>query len=60
MRVTGAVGQRREDLQVFNGTADSKSFKISTDGSYTYTLPSGTSAMFTTKKLSSFPSPTFS
>ncbi|MGA5360524.1 discoidin domain-containing protein [Streptomyces purpurascens] len=45
---------------VFNGTADSKSFKISTDGSYTYTLPSGTSAMFTTKKLSSFPSPTFS
>jgi O-glycosyl hydrolase len=45
---------------VFNGTTDSKSFKISTDGSYTYTLPSGTSAMFTTKKLSSFPSPTFS
>ncbi|GCB43206.1 discoidin domain-containing protein [Streptomyces sp. NL15-2K] len=44
----------------FNGTTDSKSFKISTDGSYTYTLPSGTSAMFTTKKLSSFPSPTFS
>ena len=45
---------------VFNGTTGSKSFKISTDGSYTYTLPSGTSAMFTTKKLSSFPSPTFS
>lgn len=45
---------------VFNGTTDSKSFKMSTDGSYTYTLPSGTSAMFTTKKLSSFPSPTFS
>ncbi|MFF6806930.1 discoidin domain-containing protein [Streptomyces sp. NPDC012616] len=45
---------------VFNGTTDSKSFKISADGSYTYTLPSGTSAMFTTKKLSSFPSPTFS
>jgi O-glycosyl hydrolase len=45
---------------VLNGTTDSKSFKISTDGSYTYTLPSGTSAMFTTKKLSNFPSPTFS
>ncbi|GGZ50728.1 discoidin domain-containing protein [Streptomyces bluensis] len=45
---------------VFNGTADSKSFKMSTDGSYTYTLPSGTSAMFTTKKLSSFPTPVFS
>ncbi|WP_171115862.1 MULTISPECIES: discoidin domain-containing protein [Streptomyces] len=45
---------------VFNGTADSKSFKISSDGSYTYTLPSGTSAMFTTKKLSNLPSPTFS
>lgn len=45
---------------VFNGTTDSKSFKISTDGSYTYTLPSGTSAMFTTEKLSSYPTPTFS
>ncbi|WNZ11746.1 discoidin domain-containing protein [Streptomyces sp. 11x1] len=45
---------------VFNGSADSKSFKMSTDGSYTYELPGGTSAMFTTKKLSSFPSPAFS
>ncbi|MDF3145427.1 MULTISPECIES: discoidin domain-containing protein [unclassified Streptomyces] len=45
---------------VFNGTADSESFKISTDGSYTYTLPSGTSAMFTTRKLPSFPTPVFS
>ncbi|MFF9810016.1 discoidin domain-containing protein [Streptomyces coeruleorubidus] len=45
---------------VFNGTAGSKSFRMSTDGSYTYTLPSGTSAMFTTKKLSSFPTPVFS
>lgn len=45
---------------VFNGTADSKSFKMSTDGSYTYTLPSGTSAMFTTRKLLSFPTPVFS
>lgn len=44
---------------VFNGTTDSKSFKMSTDGSYTYTLPGGTSALFTTKKLSSFPSPAF-
>ncbi|WP_051835447.1 discoidin domain-containing protein [Streptomyces sp. NRRL S-481] len=45
---------------IFNGTADSKSFKISTDGSYAYTLPSGTSAMFTTTNLSSIPTPTFS
>jgi O-glycosyl hydrolase len=45
---------------VFNGTTDSKSFKMSTDGSYTYTLPGGTSAMFTTKKLSSLPTPAFS
>ncbi|MGP3921405.1 discoidin domain-containing protein [Nonomuraea sp. 10N515B] len=44
---------------VFNGTASSQSFPISADGSYTYTLPSGTSAMFTTKKLSSFPAPAF-
>lgn len=51
---------REQVTVVFNGTTDSKSFKISTDASYTYTLPSGTSAMFTTKKLSSFPSPTFS
>ncbi|WP_051705235.1 discoidin domain-containing protein [Streptomyces sp. NRRL S-455] len=45
---------------IFNGTADSKSFKISTDGSYAYTLPSGTSAMFTTTNLSSIPTPNFS
>ncbi|MEV0635937.1 discoidin domain-containing protein [Streptomyces sp. NPDC050619] len=45
---------------VFNGTGDSKSFKTSTDGSYIYTLPSGTSVMFTTEKLSSFPTPVFS
>ncbi|MGW0878391.1 discoidin domain-containing protein [Streptomyces sp. NPDC002671] len=32
---------------------------MSADGSYTYTLPSGTSAMFTTQKLSSFPAPVF-
>jgi len=32
---------------------------VSADGSYTYTLPSGTSAMFTTKSLSSFPTPVF-
>ena len=45
---------------VFNGTATSQSFPVSADGSYTYTLPSGTSAMFTTQKLSSFPAPVFS
>ena len=45
---------------VFNGTATSQSFPVSADGSYTYTLPSGTSAMFTTKKLSSLPAPVFS
>jgi O-glycosyl hydrolase len=44
---------------VFNGTASSRSFPVSADGSYTYTLPSGTSAMFTTQKLSSFPAPVF-
>lgn len=45
---------------VFNGTAGSKSFPMSSDGSYIYTLPSGTSAMFTTRKLSAFPTPVLS
>jgi len=44
---------------VFNGTAGSRNFPVSADGSYTYTLPSGTSAMFTTQKLAGFPAPVF-
>jgi hypothetical protein len=42
---------------VYNGTTASQSFPI---GSFSYTLPSGTSAMFTTMSLSSFPTPVFS
>ncbi len=45
---------------VYNGTGSSQSFPISTDSSFTYTLPDGTSAMFTTKDSSSFPTPAFS
>ena len=45
---------------VFKGTAGSRGFPVSADGSYTYTLPSGTSAMFTTQKLSGFPAPVVS
>ncbi|MCX5054559.1 MULTISPECIES: discoidin domain-containing protein [unclassified Streptomyces] len=45
---------------VFNGTARSQSFPVSDDGSSVYTLPSGTSAMFTTETLSSLPAPAFS
>jgi F5/8 type C domain/IPT/TIG domain len=44
---------------VYNGTASSQSFPVSADGSYAYSLPSGTSAMFTTQSLSSFPTPVF-
>jgi len=44
---------------VYNGTASSQSFNVSPDGSYTYTLPTGTSAMFTTQSLSSFATPSF-
>ncbi len=44
---------------VYNGTRSRQSFPVSSDGSYTYTLPSGTSAMFTTTSLSSFPTPAF-
>jgi O-glycosyl hydrolase len=44
---------------VYNGTTGSQSFSISPDGSYAYTLPAGTSAMFTTKALSSYPAPAF-
>lgn len=52
-----------EGLQVtvvFNGTTRRQSFPISADDSFAYTLPIGTSAMFTTKELSSFPTPVFS
>jgi O-glycosyl hydrolase len=44
---------------VYNGTTSSQGFSISADGSYSYTLPAGTSAMFTTKSLSSYPTPAF-
>jgi O-glycosyl hydrolase len=42
---------------VYNRTGSKRSFPISADGSYIYTLPGGTSAMFTTQDLSSFPTP---
>jgi O-glycosyl hydrolase len=32
---------------VYNGSGSEQSFRVSPDGSYTYTLPAGTSAMFT-------------
>ncbi|WP_051251162.1 discoidin domain-containing protein [Paenibacillus harenae] len=41
---------------VYNETGSSRNFPI---GSFTYTLPDGTSAMFTTKDSSSFPTPAF-
>ncbi|KRE30977.1 hypothetical protein ASG80_00255 [Agromyces sp. Soil535] len=44
---------------VYNGSGSEQSFRVSADGSYTYTLPSGTSAMFTTQGPSSSPAPTF-
>ena len=44
---------------VYNGSRSSQSFPVSADGGYTYMLPSGTSAMFTTQSLSSFPTPAF-
>ena len=44
---------------VYNRTPQSQTFPVSPDGSYTYTLPGGTSAMFTTKALSSYPAPAF-
>lgn len=45
---------------VYNGTESGQSFAASSDGSYTYELPSGTSAMFTTRNSSSFPAPVLS
>lgn len=44
---------------VYNASRGNQSFPVSADGSYTYTLPAGTSAMFTTQRLSSHPTPTF-
>jgi O-glycosyl hydrolase len=44
---------------VYNGSAEEQSFRVSGDGSYTYTLPRGTSAMFTTRGQSTSPTPTF-
>jgi O-glycosyl hydrolase len=46
-----------EVAAVYNGTRNRQTFPVSTDGSSTYTLPRGTSAMFTTRSLSSFPTP---
>jgi O-glycosyl hydrolase len=57
---TWTSSEGSEVTTVFNGTATSQSFAVSADGSYAYTLPSGTSAMFTTRKLSSFPAPAVS
>ncbi|MBC9823940.1 discoidin domain-containing protein [Terrabacter sp. MAHUQ-38] len=45
---------------VYNGSRTSQTFPVSKDGSYTYALPSGTSAMFTRQSLSSYPKPGFS
>ena len=45
---------------VYNGSTRGQSFAVSADGSYTYTLPAGTSAMFTTDSLSSYATPAFS
>ena len=42
---------------VYNGTKKSQDFPISADGKYTYTLPGGTSAMFTTRGLPNDPAP---
>ncbi|MER5431868.1 discoidin domain-containing protein [Streptomyces sp. NPDC002588] len=44
---------------VYNGTGRGQSFPISLDGTSTYTLPGGTSAMFTTKSLTSYATPDF-
>ena len=43
----------------YNGTARSQTFAVSPGSAYTYTLPSETSAMFTTQSLSRYPTPTF-
>jgi O-glycosyl hydrolase len=44
---------------VYNGSGSEQSFAASADGSYTYTLPPGTSAMFTTHQRPASASPTF-
>jgi O-glycosyl hydrolase len=44
---------------VYNGSRKSRSFRVSTDGSYTYTLPGGTSAMFTTQDRPDSAAPAF-
>jgi hypothetical protein len=43
---------------VYNGTGSAQSFSVSSDGSMTYTLPSGASAMFTVIDTSKLPQPT--
>jgi O-glycosyl hydrolase len=44
---------------VYNGSGSEQSFRLSADGSYSYSLPPGTSAMFTTRAPSSSPAPAF-
>jgi O-glycosyl hydrolase len=44
---------------VYNGSDGEQSFGLSADGSYSYSLPPGTSAMFTTRPPSSSPAPAF-
>ena len=44
---------------VYNGTDHNLSFPVSGDGKYIYTLPGGTSAMFTRTSLSSYQQPAF-
>ncbi|HKT58053.1 MAG TPA: discoidin domain-containing protein [Microbacterium sp.] len=42
---------------VYNSTNRSQTFPVSPDGSYSYTLPGGTAALFTTVGLSGYPTP---
>ncbi|MDQ0113794.1 discoidin domain-containing protein [Paenibacillus harenae] len=51
------TGTEEEQVTVvYNGTGSSQSFPL---GSFTYTLQGGTSAMFTTKDSTNFPTPAF-
>jgi O-glycosyl hydrolase len=44
---------------VYNGSGSEQSFRVSVDGSYTYTLPAGTSAMFTAHQRPGSATPSF-
>jgi O-glycosyl hydrolase len=50
-------GDGKAVASVYNGTTSSQNFAV---GAYSYTLPKGTSAMFTTSSLSGYPTPAFS